>query len=325
MTILPALLVAGLALAAAPDSLLPAPDTPAASRDTLPFRLRAMAMAAGPAEGRGRLLEPAGVAADDFGRIHVTDAALHRLQRYDEGGVWLGEAGSLGSGAGEMRRPGAVAVLGTLSIAVLDRENRRVLSYDLFDRLQGTLIDFDDAALRDELGRVDALDLAADRGGGVYVADAESDRLLAFDSSGRYLRTLGGFGARPGSFRGLRGLAVERRGDLVTAERVNARVQRLDPGGRVLAWWPIRARPGRGALPVAVDDSGHVAVGDEAAGTLRVFDSSGHALAMLSGLRGPRALAFTRDGSLLVAEAAAGTVRRFALEVNPEDPGRPGE
>jgi DNA-binding beta-propeller fold protein YncE len=318
MMLSPAWLLAGLVLAAAPDSL-------GASGDTLPFRLRATGVVAGPAEGRGRLLEPAGVAADHFGRIHVTDAALHRLQRYDARGLWLGEAGSLGSGTGEMRRPGAVAVLGTLSIAVLDRENHRVLSYDLFDRLQGTLIDLEDAALQDELGRVDAVDLAADRGGGVYIADAERDRLLAFDSSGRYLRTLGGFGVRPGSFRGLSGLAVGGRGDLVTAERVNARVQRLDPGGRVLAWWAIPVRPVRGALPVAVDDSGHVAVADQAAGTLRVFDQSGHALAALSGLRGPRALAFTREGAVLVAEAAAGRVRRFALEPNPEGAGRSGE
>jgi len=294
-----------------------------AETDSLPLVLGNPVMLARNAAGPGRVVEPSGVAVDAFGRVYVSDAALHRLQRYDARGAWLGESGGLGSDPGQMRHPDAVTTLGTLSVAVLDEGNRRVLSYDLFGRLQSTLISFDD--LEDELGRLDPADLAADRGGAVYVADAERERLLVFDFSGRYLRTLGGLGNKPGAFRGLAGVGVSRRAEIVTAERANARVQRLDAGGRVLAAWPIPATGSWGRLPVAVDDSGRVAVADEASGNLWVFDAGGHLVASLRGLEGPRSLAFARDGTLLVAEAASGRVRRFSLEGNPRGGAARGE
>ena len=284
-----------------------------AATDTLPFRLRLLdTVASGTAAAE--LIEPSGLAHDAFGRLYVSDASLHRLVRYDAAGRWLGSSGALGSDVGQLHRPGAVALLGTLSIAVLDRENRRVVSYDLFGQPLGTLIDLGAADLEEVLGRVDPTALSADRGGAVYVLDQDRDRVLVFDFNGRFLRTLGGFGTRPGSFRGLAGLAAAPSGQLVTAERGGARVQRFDAGGRVAASWGLRVEPGRLALPVAVDDSLRVAVADERSGRLWVFDHSGRAQAEMSGLDGPRALVFAADGTLLVAEAAAGRVRRFAFE-----------
>jgi len=306
-------------------SLAAVPAPPAAVGDSLPLVLRPAGVVATSAAGRGQVIEPSGVATDAFGRVYVSDAALHRLQRFDARGLWLGEAGVLGSGPGELRRPGAVALLGTLSVAVLDRENRRIVTYDLFGRLIGVLVDLLDDALASEVGRIDPSALAADRGGALYLVDADRDRLLVFDFSGRFLRSVGGFGARPGSFRGLAGVATTPRGELVTAERANRRVQRLDAGGRVVATWPLVVRPGGAALPVAVDDSSRVAVADEAGGRLWVFDGRGRPLAALAGLDGPRALAFAPDGTLLVAEASAGRVSRLKLVPASRPPVAPGE
>ena len=81
-----------------------------------------------------RLVEPAGLAVDAFGRRFVSDAALHRLEIFDARGAWLATAGTLGSDPGQLRRPGAVTALGQAGIAVLDRENFRVESYDLLGR-----------------------------------------------------------------------------------------------------------------------------------------------------------------------------------------------
>jgi sugar lactone lactonase YvrE len=300
-------------------------DSTARDSTALPLRGRWVATLAANTVGPGRVVEPSGIATDAFGRVYVSDAALHRVQRYDAQGRWLGESGSLGSGPGELRRPGALAAVGTLSLAVLDRENRRVLSYDLFGRLQGTLIDFEDPALVDALGRTEPIGFGADRGGGLYVAEADRDRLLAFDSSGRFLRTVGGYGARPGSFHGLAGLALGPHGEIWVTERVNARAQRLDSGGRVRASFALPVSPARGSLPVAADDSGRVAIADEASGRLWIFDGEGVPLAEIRGLDGVRALAFARDGTLLVAEAGAGRVRRLVLERNLAIRGRRGE
>jgi DNA-binding beta-propeller fold protein YncE len=266
-------------------------------------------------ENQGRVLEPAGVAADAFGRILVSDAAAHRLQRYQRSFAWIGEMGGLGSDPGQLRRPGSVAVVGTLGIAVLDRENRRVVTYDHFGRRIGVAIELAEPTLELQIGRVDPSLLAADLGGAIAILDPERERLLTFDFSGRFQRAIGGFGPRPGQMRGTAGLAFAPKGDLVVAERIGARVQRIDADGRAVASWPLSVKRGAGLLPVAVDEQGRVAVADEDSGRLWVFGADGRTLARASGLARPRALAFDPDGSLIAVEGAPpARLRRFRLE-----------
>ena len=332
---LPFLLAAWLAApAAVPGGTPAAPDsTPGAPPDTaraaapaaMPLALREAGTLAG-APGAGRLEEPDGVATDAFGRVYVSDAALSSLQRWDAHGQWLDETGSLGSDPGFLRRPGAVARLGSLGVAVLDVENRRIVAYDVHLRLLSVLVDLQADALQSAEGHVTPVALAADRGGALYVADADRDRVLVFDFAGEFQRELGGFGAAPGAFTGLAGVAVTPRGELVTLERppagrrgappAGSRLQRLDTGGRPV--WTAVAPPwsgggGGGALAVAVDDSARIAIADEAAGEVQLLAADGRPLARLAGLAAPRALAFAPDGSLLVAEAGAARVRRFAI------------
>jgi len=286
-----------------------------AARDTLTLSLVAEPPVAVGGDARGQVLEPAGVAVDAFGRVYVADAALHRLQRFDRQGRWLGENGVLGSETGEMRRPGSVALLGVMGVGVLDRENRRVEAFDLFGRRIGTTLDLADPAMEEVLGRVDPAQLATDRGGALYVADPARERVLAFDVSGRFLRVIGGYGTRPGQLRGLRGVAIAPRGELIVTERLNARLQRLDAGGRVVASWPLPIRPGGGgeSLPAAADATGRIAVADEASGALWVFDPQGRMLAHVSGSGHPKALAFAPDSTLVMATAGPPEVRRYRL------------
>ena len=278
------------------------------------------------------LVEPAGVLADAFGRVWASDASLHKLRRWDDHGTPLDETGALGSEPGRFRHPGALVRLGSLGVAVLDVENLRVVTYDHHLRLLGVLVDLASSDLEARAGRVRPVALASDRGGAVYVADADRDRLLVFDFAGEFQRELGGFAARAGGFSGLQGVACGPRGALVTVERPRARgrraaptdsligrsrVQWLDSGGRVVAarWTPAwSSGSGETFLSVAVDDSSRVAVAAERSGELFLFGADGTLLARLSNLVAPRALAFAPDGSLLVAEAGAGRVRRLVAE-----------
>jgi DNA-binding beta-propeller fold protein YncE len=153
----------------------------------------------------------------------------------------------------------------------------------------------------------------------LFLADPARERLLIFDTSGRLMRAIGSFGARVGSFRGLRAIAVAPHGELIVTERLNARVQRLDAGGRPIGAWPLPIETrGGGGLPVAVDEAGRVAVADETSGKLWVFDAQGRRIVEQSGLSRPRALAFAPDGTLLVAEANPAQVRRFELSASAE-------
>jgi hypothetical protein len=318
-----ALPLAARGAAPARDSLAaPGRDSLAApARDSLAGRLRE----AGPgleAPASAGPFEPSGIAVDAFGRAFVSDDRQHRVARFDAPGHWVGAEGTLGSEVGQFRRPGAVVLSGTLQIAVLDRENQRVVRYDAFGHVLGVMVDLTQDAGGPPLGHVDPVDLAADRGGSIAIADRDAERLLIFDVAGRFDRQLGGFGERAGLFHGLSGVAFTPRGDLVTTERARARVQRLNPGGRPEASWPLPASPHGGALPVAVAESGRVAVADETSGRLWLFDSGGTLLASSSNLSGPRALAFGAGDTLWVAEGAAGRVRRLVFKSTAGDSAR---
>jgi len=278
------------------------------------------------------LVEPSGVLSDAFGRVWVSDAALHKLRRWTPDGAPLDEAGALGSEPAQFRRPGSLARVGSLGVAVLDIENRRISTYDHHLRLLDGTVELDAPDLEARVGHVRPLAIASDRGGALYVADAERDRVLVFDYSGEFQRELGGFGGRSGGFSGLAGVAVGARGRIVTVERPRAqpkkstardttvgrsRVQWLEAGGRVLAsYWtpPFAAGASELSLAVAVDGIGRIAVCAERSGELCVLSVQGECLLRLAGLASPRAVAFADDGTLLVAEAGAGRVRRWTLE-----------
>ncbi len=278
------------------------------------------------------IVEPSGVLADAFGRVWASDATLNVLRRWEASGRRLDETGTLGSEPGRFRRPGTLARLGSLGVAVLDTENQRVVSYDHQLRVLGVLVDLAAPALEARIGRVRPLGIASDRGGAMHVVDADRDRILVFDFAGTYLREIGGFGSRAGGFAGLMAVACDPHGNLVTVERPRARprkgvaadtvvgrarVQWLEPGGRVLAarWTPVWSAGGsEAAMSLAVDDSGRVAVAGQRSGQLFVFGRDGTLLVQLAGLGSPSALGFAPDGTLLVAEPASALVRRFALE-----------
>jgi len=281
-------------------------------------------------ESAEALGEPAGVATDVLGRVWATDAQGNRLVRWDAAGHWLGEFGSLGSEANQFRRPTALARLGSLGVAVLDRENNRLVAYDLLGRLTDLVVTLDSPELQSSLGQITPVDLASDRGGALYVADSDRDRVLAFDFSGTFVRAIGGYGLGPGAFHGIAAVAVTPHGELVVLERpvaaakrprgapdstrtgIPARVQLLDASGAPLASFTL-ADDGAHEFALAVDDSGRIAVAFSGghADHVKLFSRDGALLAEADSLASPRSLAFASDGALLVAEAGAGRIRRL--------------
>jgi DNA-binding beta-propeller fold protein YncE len=264
--------------------------------------------------GPAAVLDPTGVAVDPFGRVYLTDAALHRMQCFEADGRPVESFGALGTDPEQLLRPSGVTTLGALGMAVLDRDNRRVQTFDLFGRRLGTLIDLASDDLQRQLGNIDAFAIASDRGGALALLDHDRDRVLVFDFSGRLIRVMDATGAAPGSLRGVRGIAFTPRGELVTAERGNARIQCFDAGGRVARSWPVPVGPGNGALALAVDGDGRIALADETGGGLWLWAADGTWLGSWRGLGHPRGLAFSSDGTLVVAESTPPRLRRLAFQ-----------
>lgn len=83
-------------------------------------------------------------------------------------------------------------------------------------------------------------EMAVDASGGIYVFDGRVPALRYFDSTGAYVRTLGGKGAGPGEYQDVAlGLAVRRDGRIVLRDPRNARLTLYAPDGTPSAHWPV--------------------------------------------------------------------------------------
>jgi len=93
---------------------------------------------------------------------------------------------------------------------------------------------------REELMFGNVQEIAVDARGGIYVFDGGAPALRYFDSSGTYLRTVGGKGAGPGEYQDAAlGLAVRRDGRLVLRDPNNSRLTLYEPDGTPAHHWPV--------------------------------------------------------------------------------------
>ena len=73
--------------------------------------------------------------------------------------------------------------------------------------------------------------IATDRGGAVYVADTDNNRIQVFSASGGFLRKWGSTGSGNGQFLSAQDVAVDAQGGVWVADYRNDRVQRFSSGG----------------------------------------------------------------------------------------------
>ena len=86
--------------------------------------------------------------------------------------------------------------------------------------------------------------LALGPSGDLYVADGYGNaRVHRFSADGQLLQSWGEPGAGPGQFHVPHGIAVDRDGTVLVADRENSRIQRFSPDGDYLSEWTDVARP----------------------------------------------------------------------------------
>ena len=102
--------------------------------------------------------------------------------------------------------------------------------------------------------------IATDRGGAVYVADTDNDRVQVFSASGTFQRKWGSTGSDEGQFLSAQDVAVDAEGGVWVADYRNDRVQKFGAGG---------------AFQRSIDSSQPTGVAVDADGNLYVLELSG--------------------------------------------------
>ena len=90
-------------------------------------------------------------------------------------------------------------------------------------------------------------DVLVAKNGDIFVADGHgtdgNNRIVKFDSKGRFKKTWGTTGAEAGEFRDPHALAMDSQGRLFVGDRGNSRVQIFDQDGTHISTWTQFGRP----------------------------------------------------------------------------------
>lgn len=210
--------------------------------------------------------EVAGVATDSKDRLYVFNRGEHPLMVFDRDGTFL-----YSWGAGMFTRPHGITIGQDDCLYCTDDLGHTVRKFTSDGQLLMTLgtigrpsdtgatsIDFRTIRYAGPPFHFPT-NVALSSSGEIFVADGYGNaRVHKFAPDGRLLLSWGEPGDEPGRFRIPHGIAVNRQGDVLVADRENSRIQFFSPVGKFLGEWTEIARP----CQVQVDAAGNVLVAE---------------------------------------------------------------
>jgi DNA-binding beta-propeller fold protein YncE len=149
----------------------------------------------------------------------------------------------------------------------------------------------------------------------VYISDGYGNsRVMVFDARGKFVKTWGKPGAKPGEFNLPHCIRLDSQKRVLVGDRENKRIQVFDGDGKVLAVWTGFAPYG-----LEIDREGTIFVADVLASRILQLDDSGNIVHSWGGegtepgkFRAPHMLATDSVGNLFVAEVDGMRLQKFA-------------
>ncbi len=149
--------------------------------------------------------------------------------------------------------------------------------------------------------------------GSIFVADGHgNDRVVKFSKDGTFLMEWGGEGTLLGQFNEPHALAMDSRGRLFVADRMNQRIQVFDQNGRFLAVWPAIQASG---LHIAPGDIVYVADYQLRRGIVIARASDFHEIGFIDGTLA-EGVTVDADGNVYTGESIPRNVKKFERRVS---------
>jgi RHS repeat-associated protein len=260
--------------------------------------------AGGKGASGGKLSSPSAIAIDSAGNVDVTDTANNRVAQFSSTGAFIEvigsnvnktkvesggttleknrctaasgnvcQAGSSGSGEGQIAEPIGITTSGGQNFFVVERANNRV---EKLSPQAEVLAKF--GSLGSENGQLKEPTAIAFQGFLLWVADTGNSRMEAFTTSYGYSRKFGGQGSGNGPLGSPNGVETDSSGNVWVSEQSNNRVQKFSENGiSLLKFGTQGGAEGQLSMPagLAIDSKGNVLIADEANNRVQKWSASG--------------------------------------------------
>ena len=160
--------------------------------------------------------KPTDVAFGPQGEVYVSDGyGNNRVVKFTSNGGYLNHWGEAGTGPGQFNTPHSITVDRQGRVVLGDRENDRIQVFDSGGKLLEIWEGFA------------PFGLAYDSQGHLFVADGRANKVLCLNDHGRVIGSWGSEGAQPGQFQLPHMLATDSQGNIIVAEILGNRFQKL--------------------------------------------------------------------------------------------------
>ena len=268
-------------------------------------------------KSQGRFNSPVAIESGSLGRLYVVDQGNDRVQVFDKDYRYLFEFGGFSWDTansknevqeGHFDEPSDVAEGANKELFVTDRNNNRLVRYDLQGRFLGEI---GKGELRLPRG------VAADHLHHIVVCDTDNDRVLRYDTAGHLDAELGSFGRGRRQFNQPSAATFDPSGNLYVVDKGNSRIQVYDHTLRPS--FDIRL-DGVRPIGVHVDDEFFLYIIDEAGSRVLILNNAFQAIHQLPApgdnykLRQPVSLTVTDDGRLHIVDQAKNSIVLLRVE-----------